>query len=84
MTEEPIVGDRSVPDPALGRRDDRRPPDPITAGLDFFVRRSYQRREKIIAEIQANRRGEYTVPTWVLVLALFAMIGVIVALMVIV
>ncbi len=32
-----------------------------------------RRREKIRAEIERNRRGEYTVPTWVLVavLALF-------------
>jgi hypothetical protein len=26
-----------------------------------------RRREKVIAEIERNRRGEYTVPTWVLV-----------------
>ena len=31
-------------------------------------------REKIVAEIHANRRGEYTVPTWVLGVALVAMI----------
>jgi len=33
-----------------------------------------RKREKIIAEIEANRRGEYTVPTWVLAVALVAMI----------
>ncbi len=33
-----------------------------------------RRREKIVAEIQANKRGEYTVPTWVLAVALVAMI----------
>ena len=33
-----------------------------------------RRREKIVAEIQANRRGEYTVPTWVLTAALAAII----------
>jgi hypothetical protein len=38
------------------------------------------RREKIRDEIEANRRGEYTVPTWVLFLALLAMIGGIAAL----
>ena len=36
-----------------------------------------RRRDKIVAEIEANRRGEYTVPTWVLVVALIAMITVI-------
>ncbi len=32
--------------------------------------RLQRRREKIIAEIQRNRRGEFTVPTWVLAAAL--------------
>jgi hypothetical protein len=54
--------------------DKRRPIDPLTSGLEFLVQRGRERREKIIAEIQANRRGEYSVPTWVLVLALVAMI----------
>jgi hypothetical protein len=61
--------------------DDRRRTDPLTNGLDFLVRRGRARREKVIAEIQANRRGEYTVPTWVLVLALVAMVGGICALL---
>jgi hypothetical protein len=41
------------------------------------VRRSWmtRRREKMIAEIQRNRRGEYKVPTWVLVLALVAFVA---------
>ena len=34
-----------------------------------------RRREKIRAEIERNRRGEYTVPTWVLALALALMVG---------
>jgi hypothetical protein len=34
-----------------------------------------RRRERIIAEIQRNRRGEYTVPTWVLTVALVAIVG---------
>jgi hypothetical protein len=36
------------------------------------VRQSWleRRREKVIAEIQRNRRGEYTVPTWVLAVLL--------------
>lgn len=33
-----------------------------------------RRRRKIRDEIERNRRGEYTVPTWVLTLALVAMI----------
>jgi hypothetical protein len=40
-------------------------------------RRSWveRRREKVVAEIQRNRRGEYTVPTWVLVLILLAFLA---------
>jgi hypothetical protein len=34
-----------------------------------------RRREKMIAEIQRNRRGEYKVPTWVLVVALVAFVA---------
>ncbi|WP_018215401.1 hypothetical protein [Salinispora vitiensis] len=34
-----------------------------------------RRRQKIRAEIERNRRGEYTVPTWVLALALAAMVA---------
>ncbi|MGS2615712.1 hypothetical protein ACVCAH_14500 [Micromonospora sp. LZ34] len=34
-----------------------------------------RRREKIRAEIERNRRGEYTVPTWVLAVALVAIVG---------
>ncbi|MFC3502436.1 hypothetical protein ACFOOK_15875 [Micromonospora krabiensis] len=34
-----------------------------------------RRREKIRAEIERNRRGEYTVPTWVLALALVLIVG---------
>jgi hypothetical protein len=34
-----------------------------------------RRRAKISAEIERNRRGEYKVPTWVLVVALLAIVG---------
>ncbi|WBB68802.1 hypothetical protein [Micromonospora sp. WMMD812] len=34
-----------------------------------------RRREKIRNEIERNRRGEYTVPTWVLALALVLIVG---------
>ncbi|MCO1594086.1 hypothetical protein M8C17_02820 [Micromonospora sp. RHAY321] len=34
-----------------------------------------RRRDKIRAEIDRNRRGEYTVPTWVLALALVLIVG---------
>ncbi|MGV9213267.1 hypothetical protein ACTFTM_15535 [Micromonospora sp. RB23] len=34
-----------------------------------------RRREKIRAEIERNRRGEYTVPTWVLAVALVLIVG---------
>ncbi|MER5454809.1 hypothetical protein ABT008_08495 [Micromonospora sp. NPDC002389] len=50
------------------------PPEPPTPGTE---RQSWleRRREKVRAEVERNRRGEYTVPTWVLALALAAMIG---------
>ncbi|GGO29669.1 hypothetical protein [Micromonospora parathelypteridis] len=34
-----------------------------------------RRRDKIRAEVDRNRRGEYTVPTWVLALALVLIVG---------
>ncbi|MEV1288904.1 hypothetical protein [Micromonospora sp. NPDC049679] len=34
-----------------------------------------RRRQKVANEIARNRRGEYTVPTWVLALALALMVG---------
>jgi hypothetical protein len=34
-----------------------------------------RRREKVRAEIERNRRGEYTVPTWVFALALALIVG---------
>jgi hypothetical protein len=41
-----------------------------------------RRRQKIIDEVERNRRGEYTVPTWVLTVALVALVAGIVALVV--
>jgi hypothetical protein len=40
------------------------------------VRMNYlqRRRNKIVEEIERNRRGEYTVPTWVLAAILVAII----------
>jgi hypothetical protein len=34
-----------------------------------------KRREKIVAEIERNRRGEHKVPTWVLVVCLVALLA---------
>jgi hypothetical protein len=34
-----------------------------------------RRRDKIRAEIERNRRGEYTVPTWVLAVALLLIVA---------
>lgn len=44
-----------------------------------FVKR---RREKVLAEIERNRRGEYKIPTWVMGAALLAIVLVWVALLV--
>ncbi|HZN20379.1 MAG TPA: hypothetical protein VFB84_19635 [Micromonosporaceae bacterium] len=37
---------------------------------------SQRRREKIVAEIERNRRGDHKVPTWVLALVLVAFVAV--------
>ena len=42
---------------------------------DVFRRFVERRRAKIRAEIERNRRGEYTVPTWVLAVALVLILG---------
>ena len=34
-----------------------------------------RRRNKIVEEIQANRRGEFTVPTWVLAVVLLLLLA---------
>jgi hypothetical protein len=41
-----------------------------------------RRREKIASEIQRNRRGEYTVPTWVLAAILIAIVAGVAALVI--
>jgi len=41
-----------------------------------------RRRQRIIDQIERNRRGEYTVPTWVLTLALVLLIAGIAALVI--
>ncbi len=47
-------------------------------GLGFGARRRpgylERRRDRIVAEIQRNLRGEYKVPTWVLTVLLVALI----------
>ena len=56
-----------------GRDPGGRRPDPLSS-LDSVA--AYERRTtRIREEIARNRRGEYTVPTWVLALALAAVIG---------
>lgn len=46
----------------------------------FDVRKQWgrERREKVVQEILANRRGEYRVPTWVLAVCLAVMIAAVV------
>jgi hypothetical protein len=52
------------PDP---EKRDNYPPSSTVAWLR-------RRREKAVAEVEANRRGEYRVPTWVLVTALVVVV----------
>jgi hypothetical protein len=49
---------------------------------DVKINFMQRRRDKIVAEIQRNRRGEYVVPTWVLFVTLLAIVGGFVALLV--
>ncbi len=58
----------TYPNPPDDNRDERRPGQ---MRLNWVERR----REKIVAEIARNRRGEYTVPTWVLTLALVLIVA---------
>jgi hypothetical protein len=46
------------------------------------VNRVNQRRDRIVAEIQRNRRGEHAIPTWVLAAVVVLIIGGFVALVV--
>jgi hypothetical protein len=50
------------------------PPDERTP-QDVKLGWADRRRERIYQEIQRNRRGEYTVPTWVLTVTLVAIIA---------
>ncbi|HZM77423.1 MAG TPA: hypothetical protein VFC19_16945 [Candidatus Limnocylindrales bacterium] len=61
------------PTPPQDRRE--RTPDEVKAN---FMQR---RRDKIVEEIQRNRRGEYTVPTWVLAALLVAIVAGFIALL---
>lgn len=66
---------------ALAREQTRRPaarrllarPEDLRARVD-------RRRDKIVAEIERNRRGEYRVPTWVLAVVLAVLMAGIAAL----
>ncbi|MGH3683111.1 MAG: hypothetical protein ACRDT2_23025 [Natronosporangium sp.] len=51
---------------------DRSRPDPFAPTRRGWLER---RRDKIAEEIARNRRGEYTVPTWVLATALVAFVA---------
>ncbi|MFR9777150.1 hypothetical protein ACL02O_13940 [Micromonospora sp. MS34] len=57
-------------EPSDRDREARAGRDPGTEKLNWIDRR----REKIRAEVERNRRGEYTVPTWVLAAALILIV----------
>ena len=61
----------STPKQDPGRGEDF---DPFAGPFDQVRMAHRNRREKIVQEIMANRRGEFKVPTWVLALALAAMV----------
>jgi hypothetical protein len=50
---------------------DQRPENTPDQVRSNFMQR---RRDRIVEEIQRNRRGEYTVPTWVLAAILLAIV----------
>jgi hypothetical protein len=60
----------------LSHEDSQQTPGRGSGRYRFDPVEAYHRRtEKIREEIARNRRGEYTVPTWVLALALAAVIA---------
>jgi hypothetical protein len=63
-----LGGAMTSPDPSAGDPPERTH-DQVRQGW------AQRRREKIVNEIARNRRGEYSVPTWVLVLALVLLVG---------
>jgi hypothetical protein len=50
--------------------------DPFASRFIIRRNRTHERRERIVQEVMANRRGEHRVPTWVLGLCLALMIAV--------
>lgn len=55
---------------------DQQEREPVERGADDVQRNwAQRRRDKIHNEIEANRRGEYTVPTWVLAGLLLLVVG---------
>lgn len=52
------------------------------SGLGMWSGPRKSRLDKIREEIEANRRGEYVVPTWVLAVALMLMVGAVAVLIV--
>jgi hypothetical protein len=55
--------------PLFGGKQARRSP------YDVHYARVNKRRDKIVAEIQRNRRGEAAIPTWVLALILLVLVA---------
>jgi hypothetical protein len=60
----------SADEPAKPTPPEEQPLESITP-----FRRVQRRRDKIVEEIERNRRGEYSVPTWVLALILVVLIA---------
>jgi hypothetical protein len=61
---------------AAAREQTRRPAAPRWLARPEDVRgRVDRRRDKIVAEIERNRRGEHRVPTWVLALVLVMLVA---------
>lgn len=54
---------------------DEQQEDPEFTQAEARHSRVRRRRDRIVAEIQRNRRGEYRVPTWVLAAILVAFVA---------
>ncbi|MFD0559856.1 hypothetical protein FB566_0509 [Stackebrandtia endophytica] len=67
-TDDDAAGAKPSPDSDAASTDDG------SAAPERKPSRLERRREKIRDEIERNRRGEYSVPTWVLVVVLIAVI----------
>ncbi|WP_240942782.1 hypothetical protein [Planosporangium thailandense] len=73
-----MADDATAPEPAAAHTAPDGRAGTEASRLDMVawaVRRIERRRSRIAAEIERNRRGEPAIPTWILAVALIAILG---------